>query len=40
MEENEMKNVHKLCLYCFDTLVDHLKGSKSDLLFPDEFKGV
>jgi hypothetical protein len=32
---------HKLlCVYCFDILIDTLKGSKKIINFPDNFKGV
>lgn len=38
--ENEIYSFKKLCIYCFDVLLNHLNNSKKEAIFPEEFKGV
>jgi hypothetical protein len=39
VDSNEL-NYKLLCLYCFDTLIKHLKNEKTPTPFPKEFKDV
>ncbi len=38
--EVEMNSYKKLCIYCFDVLLNHLNNIKKDTNFPEEFQGV
>ena len=38
--EVEMNSYKKLCIYCFDVLLNHLNNIKKDINFPEEFQGV